>query len=425
MLVNLRLLFGLLWQPITAAQRLRERAPVGFAVASALLMMLLYVMAGSMLTQYAQDGLGRRATAYDPEIGGSAAPGWLLFGTLSSSAPLAVMIVLFVAAIYTPIAILIANLFERRASFSLVIREEYASVVSCSLLSLAAALLVTLPAAVFIGWQSAILRSETVPGFFYLLVMMPLPIFAALMTITVGISFRIGWAAAAVTTLISFLSLLGAPLLMQAATFVCASPFLLLILVFLLRDRVDDLIGSTRARQAFKQNLEAATLNPADASAHYQLGLIYHKRGELDAAVGSFKRAVEIDPSEVDAHYQLGRIARQQGRLNEAVQHFERVIQLDPTHSQNEIWRETGLVYYDAGQFPDALEMFDKFLDKRASDAEARYWRGMTLDKLGRENEAIQEMQNCVESVRTAPAYKYRFDRRWMNLAETYLRDRR
>jgi tetratricopeptide (TPR) repeat protein len=425
MLVNLRLLFGLLWQPITAAQRLRERAPVGFAVVSALLMMLLYVMAGSMLTQYAQDGLGRRATAYDPEIGGSAAPGWLLFGTLSSSAPLAVMIVLFVAAVYTPIAILIANLFERRASFSLVIREEYASVVSCSLLSLSAALLVTLPAAVFIGWQSAILRSETVPGFFYLLVMMPLPIFAALMTITVGVSFRIGWAAAAVTTLISFLSLLGAPLLMQAATFVCASPFLLLILVFLLRDRVDELIGSTRARQAFKQNLEAATLNPADASAHYQLGLIYQKRGELDGAVGSFKRAVEIDPREVDAHYQLGRIARQQGRLNEAVQHFERVLQFDPAHSQNEIWRETGLVYYDAGQFPDALEMFDKFLDKRPSDAEARYWRGMTLDKLGRENEAIQEMQNCVESVRTAPAYKYRFDRRWMNLAESYLRDRR
>jgi tetratricopeptide (TPR) repeat protein len=198
-----------------------------------------------------------------------------------------------------------------------------------------------------------------------------------------------------------------------------------LLLVFLLRDRIDEFIGATRSRQSFKQNLQAATLNPADASAHYQLGLIYQKRGELDAAAGSFKRAVEIDPRETDAHYQLGRIARQNGRLNEAVQHFERVVQLEPAHSQNEIWRETGLVYYDAGQYQDALEMFDKFLDKRPSDAEARYWRGMTLNKLGRENEAIQEMQNCVESVRTAPAYKYRFDRRWMNQAENFLRERR
>jgi tetratricopeptide (TPR) repeat protein len=254
---------------------------------------------------------------------------------------------------------------------------------------------------------------------------MPLPIFAALMTITVGTSFRIGWAAAAVTTLISFLSLLGVPLLATAANFVCASPFLLLLLLFLLRDRIDEFIGATRSRQAFKQNLEAATLNPADASAHYQLGLIYQKRGEQDAAVASFQRAAEIDPQEVDANYQLGRIARQQGRLNEAIRHFERVVQLDPAHSQNEVWRETGLVYYDAGQFQDALEMFDKFLGNRPSDAEARYWRGMTLYKLGRESEAAQEMQNCVESVRTAPAYKYRFDRRWMNLAENFLRERR
>jgi len=100
-------------------------------------------------------------------------------------------------------------------------------------------------------------------------------------------------------------------------------------------------------------------------------------------------------------------------------------VRLDPAHSQNEIWRETGLVYYDAGQFQDALEMFDKFLDNRPSDAEARYWRGMTLYKLGRESDAAQEMQSCVESVRTAPAYKYRFDRRWMNLAENFLRERR
>ncbi len=335
------------------------------------------------------------------------------------------MIVLFVAVIYVPFAILIANLFERRASFSLVIREEYAPVVSCSLLSLTIALMVTLPAAVFIGWQSAMLGSETVPGYLVLLFVMPLPVFAALMTLTVGTSFRIGWAAAAVTILISFVSSPGIIFLTQAATFVCASPFLLLLLVFLLRDKIDDFMGSARARQSFKQNLEAATLNPADASAHYNLGLLYQKRGELDAAVGAFQRAIEIDAKDTDSHYQLGRIAREQGRLNEAIQHFERVVQLEPTHSQHEIWRETALVYYAAGQYQDALEMFDKFLDRRSSDAEALYWRGMTLYKLGRENEAAREMQNCVESVRTAPAYKYRSDRRWMNLAQNFLKEKR
>ncbi|MGH9769424.1 MAG: tetratricopeptide repeat protein [Blastocatellia bacterium] len=424
MLANLRLLFGLLWQPITAIQRLRERSPVAFAVVAAWLATLFYMIITSTLAGYAQDQWNRDNYPGNPEIGASGVAGWLFFGKLTGAAMTAIMVVLFVAAVYVPFAILIANLFERRASFSLVIREEYAPVVSCSLLSWAISLLAILPAAVFIGWQSTMLRSDALIGYLVLLFFMPLPIFAALMTITIGTSFRVGWAAAAVTTLTSFLSLLGIPFLMQAATFVCASPLLLLLLAFLLRDRIDEFIGATRSRQAFKQNLEAATLNPADASAHYQLGLIYQKRGELDAAAGSFRRAIEIDQREVDAHYQLGRIARQQRRLNEAVQHFERVVQLDPTHSQHEIWRETGLVYYDAGQYPDALQMFDKFLDKRPSDAEARYWRGMTLNNLSRENEAIQEMQSCVESVRTAPAYKYRADRRWMNLAQNFLRDR-
>src|SRR5215510_3591166 len=421
MLVNLSLLFGLLWRPMTAVQRLRDRAPVAFSVFAAWLMTFLYWTVAPVLTGYAQGGRWS-----DDVTGGEFESGFrTLSGALSGAAVKAAMVVLFVAVIYVPFAILIANLFERRASFSLVIREEYAGVVSCSLLSLAGSLLVTLPAAILIGWQSGSLEGDVIIRYIVLLLMMPLPIFAGLMAITIGTSFRIGWAAATVTTLISFLSLVGVPLLATAANFVCASPFLLLLLLFLLRDRIDEFIGATRSRQAFKQNLEAATLNPADASAHYQLGLIYQKRGQQDAAVASFQRAAEIDPQEVDAHYQLGRIARQQERLNEAIRHFERVVQLDPAHSQNEIWRETGLVYYDAGQFQDALEMFDKFLGNRPSDAEARYWRGMTLYKLGRESEAAQEMQNCVESVRTAPAYKYRFDRRWMNLAENFLRERR
>jgi hypothetical protein len=252
MLVNLSLLFGLLWRPMTAVQRLRDRAPVAFSVFAAWLMTFLYWVVLFPLISYAQGGRWNE----DLVEGEFESRFQTLSGTLTSAGMRAVMVVLFVAVVYTPFAILIANLFERRASFSLVIREEYAGVVSCSLLSLAGSLLATLPAALLIGWQSGQLSGDVGAPYVVLLLVMPLPIFAALMTITVGTSFRIGWAAAAVTTLISFLSLLGIPLLMQAATFICASPFLLLLLLFLLRDRVDEFIGATRSRQAFKQNLQ-------------------------------------------------------------------------------------------------------------------------------------------------------------------------
>src|SRR5437588_10535307 len=90
------------------------------------------------------------------------------------------------------------------------------------------------------------------------------------------------------------------------------SPFILLLLFFLLRGYFSGIVSNQRARVAFKQNLEAATINPRDSSAHYNLGLIHQQRGELSEARERFQRAIDIDTDELDAHYQLGRIARAQ-----------------------------------------------------------------------------------------------------------------
>jgi len=415
---NIRLLIALIWQPLTALRQLRDRAPVAFTVGSAWVMTTIYILFLIPLIDFVQRGAARP--------GGGLVAGLLplLTGGLLRAGMTGLMVVLFVSVIYVPFVILLGNVFERRAGFGVVIREEFASVLSCTQASLSVSILITILPAAIISWQSAWLSSSSVIGYFILLLVIPLPIFAALMTLTVGTVFRAGWLAAIGTTLISLLSLFVMPVFMQAATFFCASPFLLLLLLFLLRDRIDDFMRNSRARQSFKQNLEAATLNPADASAHYNLGLLYQKRGDLDAAAASFRRAVEIDDQETDAHYQLGRILRERGDHAGAIGHFEKVVQQSPTHSHYEIWRETGLVYYSAGQSQDALNMFDRFLAERASDAQGHYWRGMTLNQLGRSREALAEMQECIESVKSAPAYKYRTDRQWLHLAQNFLRER-
>jgi tetratricopeptide (TPR) repeat protein len=413
---ELGLVIGLLWHPLAALKGLRDRAPFGVVALVAWLTTFLYAVAAAMLGSYAQGGQPFALPVMrTPQF-------WL--GNAYSAAWNATLLVLFVAALYVPFAVLLANWFERRANFALVLREEYAALASCALAALAVSLLVTLLPAAVISWQSAWLGSEAVPGYFVLLLLIPLPIFAALMTLAVGLIFRIGWARAVVVTLLSFLSLFGLLVMMQAAVVVFATPVLLLLMFYFLRDKLDDFLAVRGARRSFKQNLEAATLNPADASAHYNLGLLYYQRGEYEPANKAFQRALEIDPQETDAHYQLGRIAREQGNLNEAIAHFEKVVRLAPNHSQYEIWRETGLVYYAAGQYPDALAMLDKFLAQRPSDAEARYWRGQTLAQLGHEVEAVEEMQTCVETVRTAPAYKYRVERRWLHQAQNFLRER-
>ena len=203
---------------------------------------------------------------------------------------------------------------------------------------------------------------------------------------------------------------------------VLGSPFLLILAFILLRGYFVDIMGTQRAKAAFKQNLESATLNPADASAHYNLGLIHQSRGELDAARERFERALQIDDGEIDASYQLGRIARQQKRYADAIQHFEHVVTRDQAHSQYEIWREVAATYIAANQFEDARAALEQFLEHRPSDPEGLYLMGRAHAGLGHKREATNLMQACIDAVKTAPAYKYRASKRWLNEAQQFIK---
>jgi tetratricopeptide (TPR) repeat protein len=412
MFTSARLLIELIWHPITGMERLRNRAPVVVSILAAWIGTIAYRMFVLRLP-------GRVSTF---SLVSQAAPGVLWLRDLSSAVTSSLMVVLFISVIYVPLAILVANMIEKRGSFSTVLREEFAPALACILASWAISMIIGL--AIALGLNALADPSTDKVEVLVLLLVIPLPIFAALTSIAVGTVFRAGWAASVVTTLVSFVSLFLLPLLVQIASFVCASPLLLILLFFLLRDQIGEIRSGQRARQSFKHSLEAATLNPADASAHFNLGLLYEQRGEKEKAEAEFRRAVEIDPEDADAHYQLGRIAREKGRLEEAREHFESVVRSSPQHSQHEIWRETALLYYSARQYHDALGMLDRFLDARPSDAEGRYWRGLTLAAMGNDDAAEAEMKLCIESVRTAPAYKYRSDRQWLRLAQSFLRER-
>jgi len=253
-------------------------------------------------------------------------------------------------------------------------------------------------------------------------VLVLLSIFGVWAIIGVRIVFRLSWLQSAIVVFISSTLLVPASKLIPIVGMLLASPFLLVMVFLLLRGYFSEITRTQRARESFKQNLEAATLNPADASAHYNLGLIHQQRGELDAARERFERAIQIDDDEIDAHYQLGRIALQQKRFADAVKNFEQVVSRDPTHSQHEIWREVGATYIAADQFEDARDALERFLEQRPSDPEALYLMGRAHAGLGHRREATSAMQACIEAVKTAPAYKYRADKRWLNEAQQFIK---
>jgi tetratricopeptide (TPR) repeat protein len=368
---------------------------------------------------------------------------WELFHTAK--------IIAIVAIVLVPILTLVANMFERRGSFRVVLTQEYAPLAASLFYALTAANLLGLLIAIVLHYSGVQAQTvamllheyqnpETAPAFtqsgpladdfknpvflaYRTFQMFELTLFFIGMVVAVKDTFRMSAARAfAVTFISSFSAQFVVPIAFQLFSGVAGSPFLLFFLFLLLRGYFSEIMGGHRARAAFKQNLESATLNPADASAHYNLGLIHQSRGELDQARERFERALQIDPEEIDASYQLGRIARQQKRYGDAIHNFEQVVTRNPAHSQYEVWREVAATYIAAGQFEDARTALDQFLEHRPSDPEGLYLMGRAHAGLGHKREATSLMQACIEAVKTAPAYKYRASKRWLNEAQQFIK---
>jgi tetratricopeptide (TPR) repeat protein len=430
---SLRLLLLIFYAPGRGLREVRDRAPLGAVGLMALLSQLFYLS----VTQW---------LAGNPFV--IAGPGSLLRVVFQSTLSL-----LMIAGILVPLIAFVANLFERRGRFSLLLQQEFASLASTFLYAWLVANVITVPIAVFFhfaGVQASYVAQslQSVPQVQNWSFLSPefrvqlqaslsdsalvaqnlfrsvkLFIFLIGSIFSVREVFRVSALRALTISMVSLmLAILISPLWILLLSPILASPMLLLILFVLIRGYISGVLRTQRARESFKQNLEAATLNPADASAHYNLGLIHQQRGELEAARERFERAIQIDEDEIDAHYQLGRIALQQKRFADAVRNFEQVVARDQTHSQHEIWREVGATYIAAGQFEDARDALERFLEHRPSDPEALYLMGRAHAGLGHRREAASSMQACIEAVKTAPAYKYRADKRWLNEAQQFIK---
>jgi Tfp pilus assembly protein PilF len=425
------------YAPMRGMREVRDRGGLGPAVFCSLLINGTFV--GYLVWTYLKGTLGLH--------GFSSGLGSVFLATGSS---------IFVAIVFVPLALALTNTIEHRASYRLLFQQEYASVASTCLYAMAVASLIALVVVlalrllsldVAIGhklvadlqeqirlqpdfatafrWNPTLLNERTLfgggVGFTIFLV-----IFGAWAAVALNVSLRLSVPRSLLVVLVSgIISLPVSYFLLPLFSTILASPFLLLMLFFLLRGYFTGVVSNQRARAAFKHNLEAATINPRDSSAHYNLGLIHQQRGELGEGRERFQRAIEIDSEEVDAYYQLGRIARAQGRLAEAIGQFEQVVARDQFHALNEIWREIGSTYIAAGQYADARDALQRFLDRRENDPEGLYLMGRAHAGLGDNQEAASSMQACIDAVKTAPAYKYRTEKRWLNEAQQFLKGKR
>jgi tetratricopeptide (TPR) repeat protein len=334
--------------------------------------------------------------------------GWW-FVSFSTASVLGSVVAL--ALLYVPFTLFVITLLEDLGSFSVILQKDYGALLTCTL---------TVWTAAHLPFALAGLGLETLrPSPLLMLALWAAAklYFAVLMVFVLRTIFGAGLKNSLATVSVAWVSTV-----FESYLGWLASPFILYFAYYYFRSDVGDIFSTFRTRQSFRRYLEASTVNPRDAEAHYQLGLIHLQRRQYTEAIERFRRAVEIAPQEPDAHYQLGQIARRQSRFDDAIQSFQTVIALDPQHAQHEVWRELGGTYAAASRFPEARAALEKYVDRRSYDPEGLYYLGETLARLGEPQTAREMFERAVEAVNTNPYTRHGHIRKWRKLAEKQLR---
>jgi tetratricopeptide (TPR) repeat protein len=205
-----------------------------------------------------------------------------------------------------------------------------------------------------------------------------------------------------------------------------ALPFFFMIpLMYLGYQWVRAYSAARTGEQAFQQLLHTLTLNPQDADAHYQLGVIHLNRGNLEAARRYFIKAIEIDPRDPDYHYSLGRVFELKKEWAPALEHYEETYRINTEYRQGDIFREVGKGYVNVGTLEKGIEFLTFFLTKRNSDPEGRYWLAVALQKSGNLEQMQIQLQMILQQARSNPKFFRKENREWIYRARMMIRDTR
>jgi tetratricopeptide (TPR) repeat protein len=130
---------------------------------------------------------------------------------------------------------------------------------------------------------------------------------------------------------------------------------------------VDD---SARA-EALKEFEEELRIDPSNANAAYEMGEMQRKSGQLDAAIASFKKAVDAYPEFEEALVGLGRALVAAGDPGSALPHLQKAVSLNPRDDVAfyQIAQAQGALGNEAAQ-RQALDEFQKLRSEKPRQTE-------------------------------------------------------
>jgi len=118
------------------------------------------------------------------------------------------------------------------------------------------------------------------------------------------------------------------------------------------------------------------------------------ERGELERAIGQFKKVLRIDPDFVEAHNNIGSLKAWQGEYGDAIVYYDKALSIEPGFTPAMMGLGNSLDLY--GRRKEAIEVFYKILEGEPDYANAYVSLGNALFKAGRMDKAIKNYKKAL-----------------------------
>jgi tetratricopeptide (TPR) repeat protein/TolB-like protein len=172
-------------------------------------------------------------------------------------------------------------------------------------------------------------------------------------------------------------------------------------------------------RRLFDQAIEAYTkaidLRPFYADAHVGLGDARAAKGEVDAAIASYQKALVFNPAHPRVYMSLGKIYHgEKGLYYEAVTAYKKAIELDGQSVEARMG--LGEIYEDKGLYREAVDEYKKVIDLDAKNTGALYNLALVYEKVD-PKESIVQWEKYIALASQIPSEKD-----WVDVARQHLR---
>jgi tetratricopeptide (TPR) repeat protein len=127
-------------------------------------------------------------------------------------------------------------------------------------------------------------------------------------------------------------------------------------------------------------------------------GITLHDRGEYDAAIAKYEAAIKLDKNLFDAWYEKIFSLFEAGKKKECISVCKDVLKKFPDNSGlRHVYVQYGSALDDNGKSKDALEVYDEGISKFPGEYLLHFNRALTLQRLGRESEALIGYQSALK----------------------------